>query len=119
MGELTWFLGVRILRDRLSRKIWLCQDSYIEKIATTFNLNQRKPPATPMPVEQLTPNENQVTPQQIHAYQWKVGSINYAATITRPDIARAASNLSEFMQNPSPRHQEVVDQVIAYLNGTR
>ena len=72
-----------------------------------------------MPVEHLTPNENQVTPQQIHAYQWKVGSINYAATITRPDIARAASNLSEFMQNPSPHHQEVADQVIAYLNGTR
>ena len=33
MGELKWFLGIRILRDRSERKIWTLQDSYIEKIA--------------------------------------------------------------------------------------
>jgi len=33
LGDLQWFLGIRIVRDRPSRKLWLCQDSYIEKIA--------------------------------------------------------------------------------------
>jgi len=33
MGELKWFLGIRVLRDRKARKIWLCQDSYITKIS--------------------------------------------------------------------------------------
>jgi hypothetical protein len=30
LGELKWFLGVRVVRDRPNRKLWLCQDSYIE-----------------------------------------------------------------------------------------
>ena len=34
LGELRWFLGIRITRDREQRKIWLSQDSYVESIAT-------------------------------------------------------------------------------------
>ncbi|KAM4067341.1 reverse transcriptase (RNA-dependent DNA polymerase) [Hirsutella rhossiliensis] len=33
-GEVSWFLGIRVIRDRDARKVWLCQDSYIDKIAT-------------------------------------------------------------------------------------
>jgi hypothetical protein len=44
LGELSWFLGIRVIRDREKRKLWLCQDSYIRKIATTFHLTDRKPP---------------------------------------------------------------------------
>ena len=40
-GELNWFLGVRILRDKLTRKLWLCQDSYLEKIAHRYHLEER------------------------------------------------------------------------------
>jgi hypothetical protein len=29
MGELKWFLGIRVMRDRLRRRIWLSQDLYI------------------------------------------------------------------------------------------
>jgi hypothetical protein len=29
LKELKWFLRIRIIRDRVNRKIWLCQDSYI------------------------------------------------------------------------------------------
>ena len=30
LGELKWFLGVRVVRDRPNRKLWLCQDSYVD-----------------------------------------------------------------------------------------
>jgi hypothetical protein len=33
MGEVGWFLGVRVLRDRPNKKLWLCQDSYIKHLA--------------------------------------------------------------------------------------
>ena len=39
IGELSWFLGIRVIRDHKQRKIWLCQDSYIKKMATTFYLD--------------------------------------------------------------------------------
>ena len=37
IGELKWFLGLRIVRDRSQRKLWLLQDSYVEKIARRFD----------------------------------------------------------------------------------
>jgi Reverse transcriptase (RNA-dependent DNA polymerase) len=38
LEDLKWFLGIRILRNRSERKIWLCQDSYLCKIAAKFGL---------------------------------------------------------------------------------
>jgi transposase InsO family protein len=118
LGELSWFLGIRVIRDRGQRKLWLCQDSYIRKIATTFHLTDRKPPATPLAIEELTPNTGRATAQEIYLYQRKIGSLVYATTITRADAARAANKLSEFLTNPSPRHQDAADRAISYLNGT-
>ena len=62
LGELKWFLGIRIIRDRLKRKIWLCQDSYIEKVAHTFHLTDGKAPPTPMLTDELLPYDGQATP---------------------------------------------------------
>jgi hypothetical protein len=118
LDELSWFLGIRIIRNPLQRKLWLCQDSYIKKIAASFRLTDRKPPVTPLAVEELVQNDRQATPQEIYLYQRKVGSLLYATTITRPDAARAASKLSEFLINPSARHQGAVDRAISYLYGT-
>ena len=39
--------------------------------------------------------------------------------MTRPDIAKAAQHLSEFLTNPSPKHMAAVDRAIAYLYSTR
>jgi hypothetical protein len=69
-------------------------------------------------VEELILNDGQATPQEIYLYQRKVGSLLYATTITRPDVARAANKLSEFLLNPSARHQDAVDRAISYLYGT-
>jgi hypothetical protein len=33
MGEVGWFLGVRVLRDRPNKKLWLYQDSYIKHLS--------------------------------------------------------------------------------------
>ena len=38
LGEVEHFLGVRIVRDRSQRKLWLVQDSYIDKIAKKYNI---------------------------------------------------------------------------------
>jgi hypothetical protein len=120
LGELNWFLGIRIVRDRRQGKLWICQDSYIEKIAHRYHLEFRKHPSTPMPAEPMPLNSGQqATPQQILGYQGKVGSINYATVQTRPDAARAASHLAEFATNPSQQHQDAADQAILYLDGTR
>ena len=35
LGNLSWFLGIRIIRS--DEKLYLCQDSYIEKLAEKYN----------------------------------------------------------------------------------
>lgn len=113
------FLGIRILRDRIHHRIWLCQDSYITKIARTFNLEHRKA-KVPLSYENvLTRFDRKATVHEKHLYQRKVRSIGYPATITRPDCSRALQKLSEFLQNPGPKHQEAADQCLAYLNSTK
>ena len=102
LGELHWFLGIRVKWDRTQQKLWLCQDSYIEKIAKSFHLEHRKSPKTPMYTEELQPRDGNASPQEIHTYQYKVGSALYAMTITQPDAARAMNKLSKFLQNPAP-----------------
>jgi hypothetical protein len=47
-GELTQFIGVRVIRDRQKRKTWLNQAAYIEKIAARFNLLDKYCPKTPL-----------------------------------------------------------------------
>jgi hypothetical protein len=67
----------------------------------------------------VLPNEEEAKAQDINLYQQKVGSINFATTITRPDIAFSTSKLSQFLLNPSTKHQVLADRVISYLDGTR
>jgi hypothetical protein len=98
LGEAEHFLGIRIVRERSVRKTWLLQDSYISKLAEKFNITVTKAPKTPLPSTQLQPFDGTATAQQIYAYQQRVGSLNYAAIITRPDIAKSVSKLAEFYE---------------------
>ena len=108
LGELKWFLGMHIFRDRSKRSLWLSQNSYIEKVANEFipDLNPPRCPQTPMAEEELLPlpAEEEVTDTNRTAYQQKIGSILYTAISTRLDIAFAATRLSRFNQRLSQIH---------------
>jgi transposase InsO family protein len=124
LGELKWFLGIHVLRDRKQRKIWLSQEAYVEKIANQYEIDLAgRLPDTPMGEAELLPSEpsltNQADKRSVMQYQRKMGSILYAAITTRPDVSFAASRLARFNQNPSPEHQRAADRVIQYLFGTR
>ncbi len=68
-----------------------------------------------MDLEELTPYEGTVTVQEVHTYQQMVWSINYPATISRPDITYTAQRLAEFLTNPGLAHQVAVQKYIRYL----
>ncbi|KAJ6163950.1 hypothetical protein N7470_002622 [Penicillium chermesinum] len=75
---------------------------------------------TPLPSgEILMPSDKEATASQIKEIQQKIGSIQYPANQTRPDIAIHASKLAQFAANPSQRHLESVDRVMSYLYQTR
>ena len=77
-------------------------------------------PRTPLFSEPLRPEEGyQASAQQILAYQQRVGSLNFAAAISRPDIAHATSKLACFLRNPSKGHLIAADRTLQYLCSTR
>ncbi len=68
-----------------------------------------------MDLEELTPYEGTAMVQEIYTYQQMVGSINYPAMITRPDVTCTAQRLAEFLTNPGLAHQAVAQKCIKYL----
>jgi hypothetical protein len=65
------------------------------------------------------PYDGKSTAAETLGYQSRVGSINFAATISRPDIAKACSILSQHLRNPGPQHIRLANRVIAYLARTK
>ncbi|GJV51513.1 gag-pol polyprotein [Tanacetum coccineum] len=51
LGPANKILGMQIHRDRVSRKIWLSQKSYVKKILQMFNMQDCKPISTPFPTD--------------------------------------------------------------------
>ena len=123
LGELKWFLGIHVLRNRSQKKLWLSQEAYIEKIANQYKVDlTARPPDTPMGETELLPSTQplqMVDKAFVLQYQRKMGSILYAAITTRPDMSFAAARLARFNQNPAREHMEALDRVIQYLYGTR
>ncbi|GAX76780.1 hypothetical protein CEUSTIGMA_g4226.t1 [Chlamydomonas eustigma] len=55
----------------------------------------------------------------LRLYQEKVGSLQYLATCTRPDISFAVGLLGRFCKCPTTFHMDLADQVLLYIAWTR
>ena len=118
-GDVAWFLGIRVLRDRAARKVWLSHDQYLEKIAKRFGLTEGPFSSVPLPGTDLVRFEGTATRAQVKEYQELVGSVLYGAVMIRADIAYPAALLSQFLTNPGPEHVSAAKQAIQYAYATR
>ncbi len=123
LKELKWFLKIRIIRDRVNRKIWLCQDSYISKMMTKFHLKEMKCSkislANLFRINENSENSDQSNSQRIYVFQQRMRSLNFAAVIFRSDIVFATAKLAQFLKNSNSNHLAIANRVIAYLNDIR
>ena len=82
-GELKWFLGLHIIRDRSKRALWLSQKSYIFKICNehTPSISTSRLPATSIKILELlaVPDNKDITDALQILYQQKVGLLLFAA----------------------------------------
>jgi hypothetical protein len=120
-GDVEWYLGIRVKRDRQARKVWLVHDMYIEKVCKRYDLvnEHTRFPKIPFPCTGLEKYEGKTPRRQVKAYQERVGSLVYCTVMTRPDAAFSATELSKQLQNPNPAHLNAVNQAILYLLATR
>lgn len=109
------FLGVKI--DPFSG-ISLCQDKYIDEILARFNMADCSGLSTPIVSTAELLQECTSAPTK-GPYRAAIGSLQYLACCTRPDIYFAVSFLSRFSHDPEQKHWEAVKRVFRYLKATR
>ena len=96
------------------------QAFYIDKLIVKFNINTTdKFLIISLSIDHLVKSENETIFQQIHVYQQRIKSINFAVVIIRLDIAFATSKLFEFLINSSTIHMKLVDRVLKYFEQTK
>jgi transposase InsO family protein len=127
LGPIKFALGIAISRDTTSRTISLSQNAYIDRILTRFGQTDAHPCDTPivLGLRLRRPDMSSGVDAQTEAwmkrtpYRELVGSLNYLAVATRPDIAHAVGQLSSFLHCYRPNHWAAAIRVLRYIKGTR
>jgi hypothetical protein len=122
IGNVKWFLGIRVERVLASRQLYLIQDAFISKVCTEFDLIRAdgRYPSTPLSsTSRLLPYDGLSELSNTKTYQRLVGNLAYIEVMTRPDVAHAHSVLARFLTNPGPIHLSEIKHVWQYLYGTR
>ncbi|KAL6320914.1 hypothetical protein AAG906_010723 [Vitis piasezkii] len=91
MGDATYFIGIKIHRDRFRGLLGLSQETYINKC----------------PKNDLEQEQMKNIP-----YAFVVGSLMYAQVCTRPDIAFVVGMLGRYQNNPGIDHSKAAKKVM-------
>jgi hypothetical protein len=118
-SEANHFVGLSITRNRKEKLLYVSQPDYTEKILKRFHMDGCNPvdlPATPGSF--LSKYSN---PEKAIKVPFKeaTGSLMYLMLSTRPDIAFAVNQISQFCENPQQAHWNAVRRIFSYLQGTR
>ena len=100
LGQLRYCLG--IVCDVSEVKICINQKPYIDNLVKRFGLSDAYGVSTPADAcVKLVADDGVSRPVDPKLYQQIVGSLQYAAGGTRPDIAYAVSTITKFCHQPS------------------
>ncbi|CAA0832918.1 Uncharacterized mitochondrial protein AtMg00810 [Striga hermonthica] len=123
MGAAKKILGMEIHRDRGSKKLWLSQKGYVEKVLQRFGMNEAKPVSTPLAnhfklsVDQCPKSDKETQDMVEIPYASAVGCLMYAMVCTRPDLAHVVGQVCKYMSRPGKQHWEAVKCIFRYLKG--
>ncbi|GJP74749.1 hypothetical protein CLOP_g5289 [Closterium sp. NIES-67] len=121
MGEVKYYLGMHVERDVEKGVLRLHQRKYCEGLAEKYGLQDGGKPATPLPsgftVEPCA-DEEVVGESDRKLFHSMVGSLNYAANHTRPDIAFSTSRLASVVSRPSHEQLEAAKRLVRYVSAT-
>ena len=119
LGELKYFLGMKVVQIKGNNYIWIGQPAYTKNLMKSYGMQDSNPTSTPVDVNsKLQPAKDTDEPLNQTKYQSAVGSLMYLAVSTRPDISYAVNNLARFNSNPQKEHWTALKRVLRYLNGT-
>ena len=103
LGELSYFLGVQIIRNRDLGITQLSQAGYIDQALLKFGLQDANIVNVPLNpgVKFSLADEPKCTDAEHDLYRSLIGSANWKAVWTSPEISFAVHYLSRFLTNPA------------------
>ena len=118
LGDIHYYLGCKIVRDRSQRKIWMLQDAYINSLAGKYNLQDCSLSEIPMDCSTTlfkAGEDYQASDNLKQRYQSLIGALMWPSVVTRIDIAYSVGILSRFLTNPTEEHLAAAYKVLRYL----
>ncbi|GJX13204.1 hypothetical protein Tco_0204962 [Tanacetum coccineum] len=114
MGELTFFLGLRVKQKKDG--IFISQDKYVAEILKKFGFSKVKTVSTPMETQKPLLEDEDNEEVDVHLYRSMIGSLMYF-TSSRPDIMFAMCAYAIYQVNPKVSHLYAVKRNFRYLKG--
>jgi Reverse transcriptase (RNA-dependent DNA polymerase) len=119
-GPVQRYVGIDIIQTPAGQT-FLSQAYLAQELLEELGMQDCNPAATPLPAASLLLNKDRSDPPDEHLraqYAHIVGTLQYLATWTRPDLAFPVSQLSRHMSAPGPLHMSAAKHVLRYLRGT-
>ena len=115
LGPLSWFLGIEF--QQMEGVITMCQSKYLLGKLEKYGMDKAKPRTTPCELSGYDKMQSDTAESEFN-YRELVGSLIYAMTCTRPDLAWAVTKLSQHLAEPSKADFTMVKHVFRYILGT-
>lgn len=114
----AYFLGIEIVKNN-DCSIFLHQRGYAKQILEKFGFLNGRDVKAPLEVGHLL-NKKETLATEVWdcPYAEVIGSLNYLATRTRPDLSYALSVLSKFTKQPRFQHWKALKRVLRYVRKT-
>ncbi|MBW0546347.1 hypothetical protein O181_086062 [Austropuccinia psidii MF-1] len=123
LGPANFVLGIKLTQDKVARKIFLLQTSYINNLLSEYGMSECKPVATPMVANSKISAASDTDQKQFLSlsknYRQAIGKISYLQVATRPDLAFVTSQLSQFLEKPGYSHWVTFKHLLRYLARTK
>jgi hypothetical protein len=118
LGESSRIVGIEI--GQRADSITISQPLYVDSILRKYKMEDANPVSTPLdPNGKLQVNKDGREPNRSNDYASLIGSLQYLAIATRPDIAYAVNRLAAYTANPSFEHYGAAKRILRYVKGTR
>jgi hypothetical protein len=119
-GPVGYFLGINVHRDRPNGKLYLSQEHYLKALLDKYGMSDCKPSKVPLPTtfKVVPAMDEEFQAARNLPYPSIVGSLLYAASITRPNIAFASNLLCRYISKWTHQHYAAAKVLLQYIRGT-